>query len=86
MELLPFFGIHVMIQGSQYNIMADQCSIINKNTTLILEFASRIDEHILSKRDILSEIRIEWREETERWINRFPCQFRKKINYFLKKF
>jgi hypothetical protein len=51
-----------MVQGGQYNIMSDECPIIDKNAALILELASRIDEHILSQGDILSEVRVEWRK------------------------
>lgn len=54
---------------------AHYCSIADFDTALVLEPAAAVDEHVLTKPDVLAKVGTEWREELERPGGLAPSQF-----------
>ena len=54
MQLLPFLRCQVMIQGSEYDPVADQSTVINEDPSLVLELTVCIDKNLVPDSDILS--------------------------------
>ena len=47
--------VQVMVDGSQNNVMADQSTVPNLDSALVLKVAAGIDKDILTKLDVLSK-------------------------------
>lgn len=60
-----------MVDRSQDYSVTDEDVITNVNTTLILELAARINEHMLTDMDVPAEVIIERRKEPEGRIDLF---------------
>ena len=73
-----------MIQRGKNNTMSDQRAIINKDTSLILKLTICVNEDVVSDGDILSEIRIERRKQSERLSHRFSNQFGKQFGHLIR--
>ncbi|GEM_PF-6598243 len=48
--------VQVMVDGSQNNVMADQSTVPNLDSALVLKVAAGIDKDILTKLDVLSKV------------------------------
>ena len=83
-QCLAFLRCQIMIQRREYDAMTDQCTVINENTALILEFAAGIDKYMLSNRNIFSKVGIKRRKQTKPFVNRFSDQFRKQRLQFFR--
>ncbi len=59
--------------------MPDQAVVANRDPTLILEFASGIDEDPLAQSDVLPEVRVERREDHDRFMHRFAGQLSQQL-------
>lgn len=60
-----------MVDRSQDYSVTDEDVITNVNTTLSLELAARINEHMLTEMDVPAEVSIERRKEPEGRIDLF---------------
>lgn len=54
----------------------------NRNPSLILKFTSRINEDILHNHYVFSEIRIEWRKQSETRLDLLTCQDNHQLDDF----
>lgn len=48
--------VQVMVDDSQNNVMADQSTVPNLDSALVLKVAAGIDKDILTKLDVLSKV------------------------------
>ncbi len=58
--------IKVVVDGRQHDIVADECTIVNSDTTLVLELAAHVDEYSLTNDGVLTAVGMEWREHAYR--------------------
>ena len=63
---LAFGRVKVVIDGCQYDIMPDECTLVNGDAALILELTTHIDEHPLTNNGIFAAIGMERRKHTYR--------------------
>lgn len=68
MTVLLRAGRQVVIQGRQYDMMADQGVVSNNNAALILKTAARVDEHVFPEADVFAEVGVKGREHREGFI------------------
>ena len=73
-----------MIQGRQYHMMADQGTVTDGDSTLILKTAAGIDENVFAEVDISPEIGIKRRKHGKGWIDFFPGQLRHQLAEFFR--
>ena len=70
-QLLAFCRIQIMVEGCQHDAVSDQGAVSDHDAALILKFAVRIDKNVFPDGDVLAEIRVKRREQTEIPVNRF---------------
>ena len=73
-----------MVERGEHDIVPYLTSVANDNAAMILKMAAGIDKDILPDSDILTEIRVEWWKDTQRWRYLVTEQFRKKRTHFLR--
>ena len=64
-KVIPLLRLRVVVECGEYGIVADQSTVIDFDSALILEFAAGVNEHMFSELNILSAVGIEGREETK---------------------
>ena len=60
--------------------MTDKAAVININASLILEFASCIDEYVFANMDVYSTVSAEWRNQSKTFIHIIMSQFGEQFN------
>ena len=55
-------GIEVMVERGKHHVVPDQATVAQRDTSVVLEMATGVDEHVFANGDVFPEIRIEWRE------------------------
>ena len=54
--------IEVVVDGCQYDIVTDECSLVDGDAALVLELTSHIDEHPFTNDRVLTAIGMERRK------------------------
>ena len=66
------FRVQIVIQRRENDVMADERTVSDSDTALILKATAEIDKYIFSKCYIFSEIGVKRRVHAESFIYRFP--------------
>ena len=63
---LPLGRGKVVVDGSQYDVMADECALVDGDATLILKLATHVDEYPFTHDRVLAAVGMEWRKHAYR--------------------
>ena len=55
-----------MVDGSQHDIVTNECAIVNGDSALVLELAAHVDEHPLTNNGVLTTVSMKRREHPNR--------------------
>ena len=58
--------VKVVIDGCQHDVVTDECTLVNSDTTLILKLAAHVDEDPLANDGVLAAVGMEWRKHAYR--------------------
>ena len=75
-------GIEVMVERGKHHVVPDQATVAQRDTSVVLEMATGVDEHVFANGDVFPEIRIEWRERLECFVHGAADQARKQFTQF----
>ena len=55
-----------MVDGSQHDVVADECAFVDGDATLVLELAAHVDKDSFTDGGVLAAIGMEWWEHANR--------------------
>ena len=55
-----------MVDGSQHDVVADECAFLYGDASLVLELAAHVDENTFTNNSVLAAIGMEWWEHANR--------------------
>ena len=74
-----------MIERGEYDVVPDLAAVAEGYPAVILKVAASVDEHFVSYGDVLTEVRIERREDAERRRNPVAEQVGKQPAHFVRR-
>lgn len=75
MIVYPMGWIKIVVDGCQHHIMANERTVPDGYTALILKMASGIDKHIFANVNIFPEVCVKGRKQAKAVIHFFPDDF-----------